>query len=69
MEAQADSSGSLSAALPIPTPKKRKRELDEAPLSTKKGFPPTQAAPSTANHVTWTNGNAATSTTVGQFYI
>jgi dual-specificity kinase len=72
MEAQADSSGSLSAALPIPipAPKKRKRELDEAPpLSTKKGFLPTQAASSTANHVTWTNGGAATSATVGHFYI
>lgn len=69
MEAQADSSGSLSAALPIPVPKKRKRELDEAPLSTKKGFPPAQAASNTANHATWTNGSAATSATVGQFYI
>ena len=69
MEAQADTSGSLSAALPIPAPKKRKRELDEAPSSTKKGFPPTQAASSTANHATWINGSAATSATVGQFYI
>jgi dual-specificity kinase len=69
MEAQAESSGSLSAAFPIPAPKKRKRELDEAPLSTKKGFLPTQAASSTANHATWTNGGAATSVTVGQFYI
>jgi dual-specificity kinase len=69
MEAKVDSSGSLSAALPIPAPKKRKRELDEAPSSIKKGFPPTQAASSTANHATWTNGGAATSATVGQFYI
>ena len=71
MEAQADSSGSLSAALPIPAPKKRKRELDEAPpLSTKKGFPPTQqAASSTVNHATWANGGAATSATVGHFYM
>jgi dual-specificity kinase len=69
MEAQVDSSGSLSAALPIPAPKKRKRELDEAPSSTKKGFLPTQASSSTAHHATWTNGSAATSATVGQFYI
>jgi dual-specificity kinase len=69
MEAQADSSGSLSAAHPIPAPKKRKRELDEVPSSTKKGFPPTHAASSTANHATWINGSAATSATVGQFYI
>jgi dual-specificity kinase len=66
MEAQVDSSGPLSTALPIPAPKKRKRELDEAPSSTKKGFPPSQAP---ANHVTWTNGSAATSATVGQFYL
>ncbi|KAN0120967.1 Protein kinase-like domain containing protein [Russula decolorans] len=63
MEAQADSSGSLSAAHPIPAPKKRKRELDEVPSSTKKGFPPTHAASSTANHATWINGSAATSAT------
>jgi dual-specificity kinase len=69
MEAQADSSGSLSTALPIPVPKKRKREPDGMPSSTKKGFPPAQVSSSTANHVTWTNGNAATSATVGQFYL
>jgi dual-specificity kinase len=60
MEAQADSSGSLSTALPIPAPKKRKRELDEAPPPTKKGFPPAQAS---TNHATWTNGSTATSAT------
>jgi hypothetical protein len=65
MESQADSSGSLSTALPIPAPKKRKRELDGAQPSTKKGFPPAQPS---ANHATWTNGSAATSATVGQFY-
>ena len=65
MEAQVDSSGPLSTALPIPVPKKRKRELDEAPSSTKKGFPPSHAS---ANHATWTNGSAATSATVGQLY-
>jgi hypothetical protein len=65
MEAQADSSGSLSTALPIPAPKKRKRELDEAPPPTKKGFPPAQAS---TNHATWTNGSTATSATVGRFY-
>jgi dual-specificity kinase len=69
MEAQADSSGSLSAAIPIPATKKRKRELDEAPSSIKKGFPPPQAASSTANHATWINGSTATSATVSQSYI
>jgi dual-specificity kinase len=66
MEAQAESSGSSSVALPIPAPKKRKRELDEVPSTTKKVFPPTQTSSNAANHVTWTNGSAVASATVGK---
>jgi dual-specificity kinase len=66
MEAQAESSGSSSVALPIPAPKKRKRELDEAPSTTKKGFPPAQTSSNTAKHAAWTNGGVTTSATVGR---